>query len=114
MNLYAIQPDHSPDPTNLILAESDAQAIDRAPLIAAHDMVDVYGSPTATVYLVAADLPVVGRGHAADLLKEGVAWGGDPGRREELARCVGEWESFVEGCQAVLEKGGDNDGGIRS
>jgi hypothetical protein len=66
MNLYAIQADHSPEPAELYLLADDAQALDRAIGVAARDALGDYGSPTATVYLVASDLPVVGQALATD------------------------------------------------
>ena len=65
MNLYAITPDHSTS-VELLLADDDAQALDQAVFVAAQDAVRGDGSPTASVYRVASDLPLVGQAKATD------------------------------------------------
>ena len=64
MNLYAIRPAHDPD-VYFVLAKSDAEALEHGIYYAAQDA-DVHGSPTAHVYLVAADVVHVGEARALD------------------------------------------------
>lgn len=89
MNLYAITPDYSPDPPKLALCQTDEEAIERAVFAAARDLeAPYYGSPTATVYLVASNLPVVGIGHARHLLDKPQWWSRAPGARLSLAEAL--------------------------
>ncbi len=54
MNLYAIVPSYAPgDEVQLMLAETDEEAMQHGVFVAAYDVAEVgYGSPTADVYRI--------------------------------------------------------------
>ena len=68
MNLYVIRPAYDPD-VSFVLAKNDAEALEHGIFAAAQDA-DLHGSPTAHVYLVAANLPHIGEARALDAPSE--------------------------------------------
>lgn len=67
MNLYALIPDlAASNEVELLIAKDDAEALEHGIFTAAHDACKGYGSPTASVFLVARNLTKVGTAHATD------------------------------------------------
>lgn len=68
MNLYAVLPVYAPgNEVKLVLAETDAEAMQEGVYAAARDISDGnYFSPSAEVYLIASDVKHIGTAYATD------------------------------------------------
>lgn len=98
MNLYAIVPSHAPNnEVSFVLAGDEDQAMQQGIFVAALDVAKGnYFSPSAQVYLVAADLLLVGEALATDAPAE---WDwAHPAVEENAARQAKEqadWDAGV-------------------